>query len=221
MPGQWATNPASSLNSPLVETTIAANRVSYRERLRAGQESSQRLHPYLQAKLLEIPEESVAAFDAATTGLRQQLNRAGWHGQQYLQMPYDFTAGRVFPSSPRRGARLHVDALLRVAASLPIAIVHSLRPGEARDDAIRRLQSYAHRLAVPFAYLLDENGTVLEFYWSTSQDLAHLQVSTLSAFPEREALWQRWAGALRLTDQKHKRVLYFPYRRTDKTLRYY
>ncbi len=89
----------------------------------------------LLTRLLEVPEESAASFDAATVDLRQQLARAGWSGQ-YVQMPYIFTDGRVFTGSHRRGTRLRVDARLRAAPSLPIAIVQSARAGEARADAI-------------------------------------------------------------------------------------
>ncbi|HET8912595.1 MAG TPA: DEAD/DEAH box helicase family protein, partial [Ktedonobacteraceae bacterium] len=172
----------------------------------------------LLTKLLEVPEESAAAFNAATTDLRQQLVQVGW-SRQFLQMPYQFTDGRVFPSSPRRGTRLFVDALLRAAPSLPIAIVHTLRSGEVRDDAIRRLQSYARLLAVPFAYLLEEHGTLLEF---DRLDPGEVVRSSLLEFPARETLWERWSTALKLTELKHKRVLQYPYRMTgNRTLRYY
>lgn len=172
----------------------------------------------LLTKLLEAPEESVAAFDAATVGLREQLDRVGWSGQ-FREMPYRFTDGRVFPGSSRRGPRLSVDALLRMAPSLPIALVHSVRAGEAHEDAARRLQSYARRMALPFAYLLEEDGRMQEFDWSGSQEPV---VSTLAAFPGREVLWQRWAIALQLTEAKHRRALLHPYRRTsNKTPRYY
>ena len=91
----------------------------------------------LLARLLETPEESAASFDAATVDLRQQLGRAGWSGQ-YTQMPYIFTAGRVFTGSQRRGSRLRVDALLRAVPSLPIATVQSVRAGETQEDARSR-----------------------------------------------------------------------------------
>jgi type I restriction enzyme R subunit len=172
----------------------------------------------LLTRLLEVPEESPAAFDSATADLRQQLARSGWSGQ-YAQMHYRFTDGRVFTSSPRRGTRLYVDALLRAAPSLPIAIVHTLRAGEEREDAIRRIQEYARRLAVPFAYLLNENSTMQEFDWSRSREAV---CSTLFAFPDRETLWTRWAEALQLTDPKHQRVLQYPYRLSgNKRPRYY
>ncbi len=172
----------------------------------------------LLTRLLEVPEESPAAFDAATSDLRLQLARSGWLGQ-FAQMHHRFTDGRVFTSSPRRGTRLYVDALLRAAPSLAIAIVHTLRAGEVREDATRRLQEYARRLAVPFAYLLEEDGAIQEFDWSCSREPVR---STHSAFPDRETLWTRWAQALQLTDPKHRRVLHYPYRLSgNKRPRYY
>jgi len=172
----------------------------------------------LLTQLLEVPEETGVVFDVATTDLRQQLAVAGWHGQ-YVQMPYRFTDGRVFPSSSRRGSRLSVDALLRAAASLPIALVQSVRAGGVRDEAIQRIQSHARRLALPYAYLLEEDGTIQEFDWSSSQEPV---CSTLSSFPDRETLWNRWAATLQLTDPKHKRVLCYPYRLSGtKRPRYY
>lgn len=172
----------------------------------------------LLTRLLEPPEESRADFDTATPGLRALLSKAGWSGQ-YVQMRYQLTDGRVYPSSSRRGARLYVDALLRASASLPIAIVHVLRATETRDDAIQRLQGYAHRLAVPFAYLLDGQGTIQEFDWSASRE----SVSTLlPALPEREALWDRWTQALQITDPHYQRALRYPYRYSgNKRPRYY
>ncbi len=169
-------------------------------------------------KLLELPEESVATFNAATADLRQQLGKAGWHGR-FLQMPYRFTDGRVYPSSTRRGSRLYVDALLRVAASFPIAIAHTVRNGQIQDDAIRRLQNSARCLALPFAYLVEEDGTILEFDWSSSQEPL---CSTLTMFPDREALWERWTAALQLTESKHRNVLHYPYHLSgSKRPRYY
>lgn len=162
----------------------------------------------LLTRLLEPPEESIAAFDAATLGLRDLLTKAGWVGQ-HLQMHHQLTAGRVYPSSSRRGTRLYVDALLRASASLPIAVVHTLRATETREEAIRRIQGYARRLAIPFAYLFDEQGAVQEFDWSVSPE----PVSTmLSTFPEREVLWDRWTTALQLVDPRHKRALLAAYR---------
>jgi len=172
----------------------------------------------LLTRLLEFPEESIAAFDAATLGLREQLNRAGWSGQ-HLQIHHQLTAGRVYPSSTRRGTRLYVDALLRASASLPIAVVHSKRSNETRDDAVRRLQGLARRLAVPFAYLLDEQGTIQEFDWSVSSEPVS---AMLAAFPEREALRDRFMASLQITDPKHKRALLSPYRYSgNKRPRYY
>jgi len=169
-------------------------------------------------KLLETPEESVVAFDTATADLKQLLQQAGWRGQ-FVQMRHVFTDGRVLTSSQRHGTRLSVDALLRAATSLPIAIVHSLRAGEGYENAVSRIQSYARRMAVPFAYLLTENGTIQEFAWN--EELAQFVVTTLTAFPGRDALWQRWAVALQLTEPLLKRVLHYPYRVGGKIPRYY
>lgn len=169
-------------------------------------------------RLLEPPEESVAAFDTATADLKQLLQQAGWRRQD-IHMRHIFTAGRVLTSSQRHGTRLSVDALLRLAASLPIAIVHSLRVGEAYDDATRRVQSYARRMAVPFAYLLSEHGSIQEFMWNEEQE--RFVIATLTAFPGRDALWQRWSTALQLTEPLHKRALHYPYRVGGKIPRYY
>ena len=122
--------------------------------------------------LLEVPEESIATFDAVTLGVREQLTQAGWSGQ-YLQMHHQLTDGRVYPSSSRRGTRIFVDALLRASASLPLAIAHKMRASETREDAIRRVLEYARRLAIPFAYLVDEQGTIHEFDWSASSEPAY------------------------------------------------
>jgi type I restriction enzyme R subunit len=172
----------------------------------------------LLTRLLEPPEESVADFDAATLSLRDLLNSAGWKGQ-YVQMRYQLTAGRVYPTTTRRGARLYVDALLRAAPSLPMAVVHAMRADETREDALRRLHSAARRLAVPFAYLLDEPGRVLEFDWSASSEPVGAE---LAAIPGRDALWERWTTALRLTDPRDLRALRSSYRPLGtRKLRYY
>lgn len=172
----------------------------------------------LLTRLLEPPEESRADFDAATLRLREILTGAGWVGQ-HIQMRHQLTDGRIYPSSSRRGTRLYADALLRVSASLPIAVVHAVRAGEAHDEAIRRVQGYVRRLAVPFAYLLDEQGNIQEFDWSASSEPV---CTVLPAFPEREALWDRWATALQITDPGHRRALLYPYRLSgNRRPRYY
>jgi type I restriction enzyme R subunit len=172
----------------------------------------------LLTRLLEPPEESRADFDAATLGLRELLHAAGWKWP-LVEMRYQLTAGRVYPSAMRRGARLYVDALLRASQSLPIAVVHAMRADETRADALRRLHSSAQRLAVPFAYLLDEQGMIQEFDWSASPEPIS---ATLSAFPARDALWERWTAALQLTDPRDLRALLHPYDiRGSRTPRYY
>ncbi len=161
----------------------------------------------LLTRLLEPPEESRADFDAATLGLHDLLNSAGWKWP-LVEMRYQLTAGRVYPSATRRGARLYVDALLRASQSLPIAVVHALRPDETREDALRRLHNAAQRMAVPFAYLLDEQGMIQEFDWSASTEPVS---AALSAFPARDSLWGRWTAALRLSDPRDLRALLHPY----------
>ncbi len=173
----------------------------------------------LLTRLLEMPEESRADFDTATLALRELLTRAGWVRQEHVQTRYQLTDGRIYPSSSRRGTRLYVDALLRASASLPIAVVHAVRAGETHDEAMRRLQGYVRRLAVPFAYLLDEQGNIQEFDWSASSEPV---CTVLPAFPEREALWDRWATALQITDPGHRRALLYPYRLSgNRRPRYY
>lgn len=172
----------------------------------------------LLTRLLEMPEESQPDFDTATIGLRSLLTKAGWGGQ-YVQIRYQFTNGRVYPSSLRRGTRLYADALLRASASLPIAVVHAVRAGETDDEALRRLQGYVRRLAVPFAYALDEQGKLQEFDWTASSEPVR---TVLATFPTREALWERWTTALQITDPRHKRALLYPYRLSEnKRPRYY
>lgn len=162
----------------------------------------------LLTRLLETPEESRADFDTATLGLRELLTRAGW-ARPYAELRYPLTAGRVYPSSSRRGARLYIDALLRASASLPIAVVHVMRPDKTYDEAVRHIQGYARRFAVPFAYLLDEQGCVHEFDWSAGSEPVHC---VLDALPEREVLWDRWMTALQITDPGYQRALRYPYR---------
>ena len=168
--------------------------------------------------LLEAPEESIATFDAVTLVLREQLTQAGWSGQ-YLQMHSQLTDGRVYPSSSRRGTRIFVDALLRASASLPLAIAHKMRANETREDAIRRVLEYARRLAIPFAYLVDEQGTIHEFDWSTSSEPLR---TPLPAFPGRETLLERWVATLQFTEQRHRLALLSPYRYSgNRKPRYY
>ena len=74
-------------------------------------------------------------------------------------------------------------------ASLPIAVVQTIHAGQEREEVIRRLKEYAHnRLAVPFAYLLEKDGTFQEFDWTATEEPIH---TTLTALPSRDALWNR------------------------------
>lgn len=87
-------------------------------------------------------------------------------------------------------------------------LAHTVRTGEAHDEDIRRVQGYVRRMAVPFAYLLDEQRNIQEFDWSDSSEPV---CTVLTTFPEREAFWNRWATALQITDPRHRRALLYPY----------
>src|SRR6266480_3950157 len=155
----------------------------------------------LLTELLGVREEAPAVLDLVTSDLRQRLAQYGWRGP-FVETPYVFTNGRVFirETSTQHGRKLRVDALLRADSSLPIAVVQTIHAGQAREEVIRRLKEYAHnRLAVPFAYLLEKDGTFLEFDWSSSEEPVH---TTLTELPSRDALWNRWAESLGLTDKQ-------------------
>ena len=103
------------------------------------------------------------------TELRQRLSQAGWppHLVRFHSWP------RVRQWHGCAGQRLRADALLRYETSLPIALVQTLRPGEAFQDAAQRLTEYArHRLAIPFAYLLDDHGIIHEFDCTAQENRA-------------------------------------------------
>ncbi|MBI3977805.1 MAG: DEAD/DEAH box helicase family protein [Chloroflexi bacterium] len=172
--------------------------------------------------LLARREPRLAAVGSVSPDLRQKLGQSGWK-EPYLEAPYRFTDGRVFVGSDgtdRRGPRLGVDALLRAEASLPIALVHTLRSGERAEDAERRLTEYARdRLSLPFAYLIDDGGAIHELDWSRTRDAVR---STVPGLPTREDLWSRWAVALGLTDDRAERALKSPYNALGRVkLRYY
>lgn len=174
----------------------------------------------LLTELLGVREESPAVLDLVTSDLRQQLAQFGWRGP-LVETPYVFTNGRVFirGTSTQHGRKLRVDALLRAAASLPIAVVQTIHAGQVREEVLRRLKEYAHnRLAVPFAYLLEEDGTFLEFDWSASEEPIHTRLTEL---PSRDALWNRWAEALGLTDKQASDALHYPYQLSGPKPRYY
>jgi type I restriction enzyme R subunit len=162
------------------------------------------------ASLLQIPEERGAALSFVAPDFRERLGRFGWRGS-LVASPYIFTDGRIFISGAaiRRGPKLREDALLRAEASVPIALVHLLRTGEPRADAERRLIDYARdRLYLPFAYLLEDDGTVHEFDWTASREAAPTR---LAALPSRDELWLRWTSALGLSDAPALDALKYPY----------
>jgi type I restriction enzyme, R subunit len=172
------------------------------------------------ATLLRAPDEAPSIADQSVIELRQRLGEAGWRGH-LLEAPYVFTDGRVFVagSAIRRGQKLRVDALLRADASLPIATVNTLRAGDTREDALRRLSESAHaRLSVPFAYLLDNTDRVVEFDWTGGSDPV---LSDLATLPSRDQLLQRWLTALGLSDSPSRQTLLTPYRPGAHRLRYY
>src|SRR5258706_1584397 len=171
--------------------------------------------------LLGVRDEPAPVLDLVASDLRRRLAQFGWRGQQLVETPYIFTGGRVSirESSTQHGKKLRIDALLRAEASLPIAVVQTIHAGEAREDVILRLKEYAHnRLAVPFAYLFEDDGTILEFDWSSSESPVQ---TVLTALPTREALWNRWTEALGLTDQQARDALQYPYQLSRHKPRYY
>src|SRR5437763_16887181 len=146
-------------------------------------------YPLLTA-LLGVREETTAVLDLVAGDLRRRLAQWGWRGQ-YVETPYVFTNGRVSigEASIRHSKKLRVDALLRAEASLPIAVVQTIHAGETREDVIRRLKEYAHnRLAVPFAYLLEDDGSIQEFDWTAGDTPVQ---AVLTELPARNALWKR------------------------------
>src|SRR6266567_1375925 len=174
----------------------------------------------LLTELLGGREEASLVIDLVTSDLRQRLAQFGWRGP-YVETPYVFTNGRVFirENSTQHGRKLRVDALLRAEASLPIAVVQTIHAGQTREDVVRRLIEYAHnRLAVPFAYLLEDDGSIQEFDWTASDTPAQ---AVLTQLPARDALWNRWAEALGLTDKQAKDALHYPYQLSAPKPRYY
>jgi type I restriction enzyme R subunit len=172
------------------------------------------------AELLRVRDERPAAVEYVVAELRQRLSRSGWP-QHLIEVPYVFTAGRVYVSgtAARRGQRLRADALLRYETSLPIALVQTLRPGEVFQDAAQRLTEYArHRLALPFAYLVDDHGNVHEFDCTAPGEPGY---TARTALPERDELWRRWVTVLSLTDTSAQQALCYPYQASGPKPRYY
>src|SRR6266851_51386 len=170
--------------------------------------------------LLGVRDDPSAVLDLVAIDLRRRLAQFGWRGP-FVETPYILTTGRVSirESSTQHGKKLRIDALLRAGASLPLAVVQTIHAGETREDVIRRLMEYAHnRLAVPFAYLLEDDGTIHEFDWSATEAPVH---AVLTALPTREALWNRWTETLGLTDRQASDALQYPYQLSGPRPRYY
>ena len=170
--------------------------------------------------LLTEREEPLTLLDSSTTELRQRLAHTGWRGP-FVESPYIFTKGRVYirGTTAQHGKKLRVDALLRAEASLPIAVVQTIHAGEAREEVTQRVIDYAHRrLAVPFAYVLEEDGTFLEFDWTTGEEPAR---TVLIEFPTRDVLLNRWLAILGLSDQLARNALTYPYQSSGFRPRYY
>lgn len=174
----------------------------------------------LLTSLIEEQVEPLTALDISTTDLRQRLAQAGWRGP-FVESPYVFTQGRVYirGTAAQHGKKLRVDALLRAEASLPIAVAQTIHSGEVREEIIQRLTDYTHRrLVVPFAYVLEEDGTVLEFDWTTGEEPAR---TILTEFPARDVLLNRWIATLGLSDQLARNALTYPYQSSGPRPRYY
>jgi len=170
--------------------------------------------------LLGVRDDPAAVLDLVASDLRRRLAQFGWRGP-FVETPYIFTGGRVWirETSTQHRKKLRIDALLRAEASLPLAVVQTIHAGETREDVTRRLMEYAHnRLAVPFAYLLEDDDTIHEFDWSADETPVH---AVLTALPTREALWNRWTEALGLTDKSARDVLQYPYQLSGPKPRYY
>jgi len=172
-------------------------------------------YPRLAQLLLPAQESTTGATEEPA--LWQQLADAGWRGP-LVQQSYPFTDGRILGAGGRRGQRERVDALLRAEASLPLAVVRVLRPGDSRLEVEAALQRLAvDRFSVPFAYLLD-GRTITEYDWTAS---GQGQNVLLRAFPERAVLLARWLESLGLSDAKAKEALCHPYHLGGNKPRYY
>ncbi len=175
------------------------------------------------AQLLGALRESPPALGAvAKERLTERLNTLGWRG--LVTAPYIFTAGRIKISgaSSQRDKKLQADVLLRVAVnSLPIALIEVRRVGEPFEEAEQRLVEYAQkRMRLPFGYLLDTDDVIYEYDWVTAAP--QVTQATLDKFPTRDALWERWARALRLDNEEDRRALLYPYHVDNRRVpRYY
>jgi hypothetical protein len=118
-------------------------------------------------KLIEVPEESDVVQNLETRELNPLLRKQGWVNQ-YVNAPYQYTQGRVIPNSVQRGKRLIIDALLRMEASLPVAVAHVQRPQESQEEAVRRVRRAAELLCLPFAYIFTHQKDFIELDWLES-----------------------------------------------------
>ncbi len=167
-------------------------------------------------KLIEVPEESDVVQNLETRELNPLLRKQGWVNQ-YVNVPYHYTQGRVIPNSVQRGKRLIIDALLRVEASLPVAVVHVQRSQESQEEAVRRVRSAAELICLPFAYIFTHQKDFIELDWLGG---SFSDPQLRSALPTRQELQTRWFSALQLTDPKDMEVLSYPYQ-PDVPPRYY
>ncbi len=86
--------------------------------------------------------------------------------------------------------------------------MQTIHVGKAHEEVLRRLKEYAHnRLAVRFAYLLDNDGTVHEFDCTASEEPIH---TALTQLPSRKALFNRCVEELGLTDRASREALQYP-----------
>lgn len=178
------------------------------------------MQQYPRLNLFESEVESPPAFNLATQDLRQRLKASGWDREQFVTIPCLYTDGRVIPESQRRGRRLVIDALLRLVPSLPVAVVYKQRAGEEAGQALGHVKAAAVRLAVPFAFLLDENNNLTQCDWL--EGTPYPRCRPIAEFPSRDQLRTDWFAALMLTDFQAHDVLERAYRITDnKFPRYY
>jgi type I site-specific restriction endonuclease/ribosome-binding protein aMBF1 (putative translation factor) len=110
----------------------------------------------------------------------------------------------------------HRYTLLRLAPSLPIALVYKANIAETLITFHNHIANAAVCVAVPFAYILMEDRVVEYDY---TGDLAGHTI-VRSQLPERAVLQQRWLTSLQLTDTKAIDALTYPYH-TNQFPRYY
>lgn len=179
------------------------------------------LETYPRLAALLNPVADLPLSYSRASGLKEKLTYWGWKGKLVVN-PYEFTDGRVYVSgdSIRRGPRLRADVLLRAETSLPIALVRARRRDESLEDAIQRLEEQGkQRLLLPFAYLVEDDGTVCELDWTENNEGCR---RTQSRIPSREELLHRWLTALGLDDDNAHRSLTNPYNTSSgRRLRYY